>query len=108
MLSEYLYFHIGAIHYLSKKGIELCTKLQKAIVEKGISLIEKKSIIYTRCLRFSILSDMSSLHLFAHPLTLSRLASFLIEALRVSFSLNVHRLKELMGSHSVDHRKKKR
>ena len=64
-------------------------RLQVAVVRQGTSLIEKRSVITTKTLRFVILVDSPDQGIFVYPLTLRKLGLFLVEALKVRFVLSV-------------------
>lgn len=67
-----------------QRGLGLCMKLQSAIVQQGTAMIEKKSVKTLRTFRLAIIKDGPDIALFTHPLTLSKLALFLVDAYRVS------------------------
>ncbi|KAJ1657512.1 DNA replication initiation factor cdc45 [Dispira simplex] len=67
---------------LLQSGIQLAMKFQQAIVQQGVSIIERRSIKTLRSFRLAVLTDTHSL--FHHPLTLNQLALFLMDALKNS------------------------
>ena len=68
---------------LTKEGIELSIELQKDIVRCGYSLIAKKTISSSGQFRFCIWRTPGSYTRFFHPLALTKLALFLIDAYEV-------------------------
>jgi len=58
-------------------------KFQKAIVRQSIAIIEKQVIITLSTCRVATLKDGPDLSVFWNPLTLAKLAQFLIYAIRV-------------------------
>jgi len=66
-----------------QRGLGLCMKLQRVIVQQGTAMIEKKSVKTLRTFRLAIIKDGPDISLFTHPLTLSKLALFLVDAYRV-------------------------
>jgi cell division control protein 45 len=56
--------------------------LQRAIIRQGTSIIDKQDIRTMRAYRVVILRQGPDLHLFSHPGVLSRLALWLVDALR--------------------------
>lgn len=69
-------------------GIDLCMKIQKAVVRQGTAILDKKASKVIKNFRVVIMRDGPDLPLFQHPLTLSKLALFLTDAYRVSRSRN--------------------
>ncbi len=63
-------------------SLSLSKSLHRAVISTGISLIEKQAIKTFRGFRVAVLKDGPDLALFAHPAMLSRLAIWLIDALR--------------------------
>ncbi|TIB75726.1 CDC45-like protein [Wallemia mellicola] len=65
-----------------RASIPLCISLHRAILRTGASLIEQKVIKNLSLFRLAILKEGPDLALFCNPAPLSRLAKWLIEALR--------------------------
>jgi len=74
---------------LLKIAIEQAIKFQIALVNNGTSLIDKKSIIPSRNFRYSVIrSDISDeIKYFQHPLSLEKLALFVMDTYHTSKSL---------------------
>jgi hypothetical protein len=68
-----------------KRGLTLSMELQRAVVRQATAIIEKMMVKTLRKFRLVILKDGPDLPLFTHPLSLSKLALFLVDALRVVF-----------------------
>ncbi|KAJ2960378.1 hypothetical protein NQZ79_g4190 [Umbelopsis isabellina] len=88
-----------------QRGLGLCMKLQRAIVQQGTAMIEKKSVKTLRTFRLAIIKDGPDISLFTHPLTLSKLALFLVDAYREYGKRNlpfvIGTLNESQGSYLV-------
>lgn len=56
--------------------------LQRAIIRQGSSLIDKSKIASLKWFRLAAITEGPDLALFANPATLSRLALWLVDALR--------------------------
>lgn len=67
-----------------RRGLEVSMKIQKAIVRQAIAVIEKQLITSLSKHRFAILENGPDLPVFWNPLTLDKLAQFLVYAIRVS------------------------
>ncbi|KAF9986418.1 hypothetical protein BGZ75_001842 [Mortierella antarctica] len=65
-----------------RQGLRLCMKFQKAIVRQSIAIIEKQVIITLSTCRVATLKDGPDLSVFWNPLTLAKLAQFLVYAIR--------------------------
>ncbi|KAG0337928.1 hypothetical protein BG000_004793 [Podila horticola] len=65
-----------------RQGVTLCMKIQKAIVKQAVAIIEKQVIITLSTCRVATLKDGPHLPIFWNPLTLNRLAQFLVYAIR--------------------------
>ncbi|KAG9318325.1 CDC45 family [Chiua virens] len=65
-----------------RNALALSMSLHRAIIRQGTSIIEKQDIRTMRSHRVVVLSQGPDLALFAHPGVLSRLALWLIDALR--------------------------
>ncbi|KAF9438183.1 hypothetical protein BGZ76_009390, partial [Entomortierella beljakovae] len=65
-----------------KQGLRLCMETQKAIVRQAIAIIEKQVIITLSTCRAATLKDGPDLPIFWNPLTLYKLAQFLVYAIR--------------------------
>ncbi|KAJ1984932.1 DNA replication initiation factor cdc45 [Dimargaris cristalligena] len=63
---------------LIQSGIQLAMKFQRAIVQQGISIIERRSVKTLKSFRLAVLTDNQPL--FHHPLTLTQLVMFLADA----------------------------
>ncbi|KAI0810937.1 CDC45-like protein [Irpex lacteus] len=68
--------------FLLKKALPLSMALHRAIIRTGTSIIDKQDIKSFRGHRVVVLTQGPDLPLFAHPAVLSRLALWLVEALR--------------------------
>jgi cell division control protein 45 len=64
-------------------GLKLCMKIQKVVVEQGTDILVKKMAKSLKNFRFVNIRNSADLPIFQHPLTLGKLASFLIDAYRV-------------------------
>ncbi|CAO3668426.1 unnamed protein product [Umbelopsis ramanniana] len=88
-----------------QRGLGLCMKLQRVIVQQGTAMIEKKSVKTLRTFRLAIIKDGPDISLFTHPLTLSKLALFLVDAYREYGKRNlpfvIGTLNEEQGSYLV-------
>lgn len=69
---------------LLKHGLSLSVIGQKAIVKQGVALITNKRIVSSGPFRYAIIEDSPDQALFCHPLILSKLALFLVDALVTS------------------------
>jgi cell division control protein 45 len=56
--------------------------LHRAIIRQGISILDKQAIKTLRSFRFCIIKEGPDLPVFAHPSTLSRLGTWLVDAVR--------------------------
>jgi cell division control protein 45 len=65
-----------------RDALPLAMSLHRAIIRQGSSIIDKQDIRTMRGYRVVVLSQGPDLHLFAYPGVLSRLALWLVEALR--------------------------
>ncbi|KAJ1679223.1 DNA replication initiation factor cdc45, partial [Spiromyces aspiralis] len=65
-------------------GIRSAMRLQRAIIEQGTSILERRAIKTLRAFRLAVITEVDGPHLslFRHPLTLLQLAQFLMSALR--------------------------
>eukprot|EP01094_Clydonella_sp_ATCC50884_P030141 TRINITY_DN9716_c0_g1_i2.p1 TRINITY_DN9716_c0_g1~~TRINITY_DN9716_c0_g1_i2.p1 ORF type:complete len:345 (-),score=105.94 TRINITY_DN9716_c0_g1_i2:102-1136(-) len=65
-----------------EKGIENAIELQKAIVRQGAWLLDNRTIVHTGPFRYAVLNDSADQHRFTHPLTLLKLALFLLDTIK--------------------------
>ncbi|KAG0212915.1 hypothetical protein BGX28_005377 [Mortierella sp. GBA30] len=65
-----------------RQGLRSCMKFQKAVVRQSIAIIEKQVIITLSKCRVATLKDGPDLPVFWNPLTLNKLAQFLVYAIR--------------------------
>ncbi|KAG0006620.1 hypothetical protein BGZ65_005965 [Modicella reniformis] len=65
-----------------RQGLKSCMKMQQAVVRQAIAIIEKQVIITLSTCRVATLKDGPDLPIFWNPLTLSKLAQFLVYAIR--------------------------
>jgi hypothetical protein len=65
-----------------QKALSLAMSLHRAIIRQGTSIIDKQAIRTMRSHRVVVLSQGPDLQLFLHPGVLSRLARWLVDALR--------------------------
>ena len=63
-------------------SLPLCMALQKAIIRQGSALIDKGKIAPLKWFRLAAITEGPDLALFVNPSTLSRLALWLVDALR--------------------------
>jgi len=64
------------------KGFNEAVLVQKAIVRQAVTLIQKKQIVQLNGpFRYAIMNDSSDVKYFAHPITLSKLAQFLVDTI---------------------------
>ncbi|RUS21570.1 CDC45-like protein-domain-containing protein [Endogone sp. FLAS-F59071] len=82
------YDALGSVDRI-QSGLYLCMALQRAIVRQGTSLIDKQNIKTLKTFRWAIIRDGPDLAIFTHPLTLSKLALFLVDAYRVCYESNI-------------------
>lgn len=82
-----------------QSGLYLCMALQRAIVRQGTSLIDKQNIKTLKTFRWAIIRDGPDLSIFTHPLTLSKLALFLVDAYRVCYESNIFFIVNFGTSH---------
>lgn len=64
------------------KGVASAITMQQALVEQGVALIEKKMIRSLGPMRMGILVEGHSHRFFQHPITLSKLALFIVNVFR--------------------------
>jgi cell division control protein 45 len=76
-----------------QRGLKQCMKIQQALVRQAIAIIEKQVIITLSTCRVATLKDGPNLSIFWDPLTLGKLAQFLVHAIRVSFLMLLKVLK---------------
>lgn len=67
---------------LLRSSLALSMALHRAIIRQGISILDKQTIKTLRSFRFCIIKEGPDLPVFAHPATLSRLATWLIDSIR--------------------------
>ncbi|KAK3808531.1 MAG: CDC45 family [Benniella sp.] len=65
-----------------QRGLKQCMKIQQALVRQAIAIIEKQVIITLSTCRVATLKDGPNLSIFWNPLTLGKLAQFLVHAIR--------------------------
>lgn len=65
------------------QGLRQCMKIQQALVRQAVAIIEKQVIITLSTCRVATLKDGPDLSTFWNPLTLGKLAQFLVYAIRV-------------------------
>lgn len=63
-------------------GIQLSQTLQRAIVYTGTTIIDDRLVKTLQNFRLIVLKESPDLYLFLHPLTLSKLAMFMITTMR--------------------------
>ena len=65
-----------------EKGIQLAIEQQKAIIQQGTILIEKKAVNPSADFRYAIISSdiLDQVKFFHHPISLKKLCSFIMEA----------------------------
>jgi hypothetical protein len=66
------------------EGIKKAINQQQALIRQGTSLIENKTIVLSGPFRHAFLPNTNDLHYFTQPMALSRLGSFITEALMVN------------------------
>lgn len=77
-----------------RDALSLAMSLHRAIIRQGTSIIDKQDIKTMRAYRVVILTQGPDLALFTHPGVLSRLAMWLVDALRDRLpGMNVGRRK---------------
>jgi cell division control protein 45 len=67
---------------LVTKGLSVAVDLQKAVVGEGIDMLLKRIIVRNGPFRYAVLHDSPNLDVFTHTHTLTRLALFLLDALK--------------------------
>ena len=67
---------------LIKDGLKSAVHLQEAVVHEGVDLLLKKIIVRNGPFRYGVLHDSANLDVLVHPQVLTRLALFLLEALK--------------------------
>ncbi|KAG0368720.1 CDC45 family [Gamsiella multidivaricata] len=65
-----------------RQGLRLCMNIQKAVVRQAVAIIDKQQIITLSKCRVATLKDGPDLPIFWNPLTLNKLAQFLVYAIR--------------------------
>ncbi|KAF9143076.1 hypothetical protein BG015_000546 [Linnemannia schmuckeri] len=65
-----------------RQGLKLCMQVQKAVIRQGVAIIEKQVIITLSTCRVATLKDGPDLPVFWDPLSLNKLAQFLVYAIR--------------------------
>ena len=65
-----------------REALKLSMSLHRAVIRQGTSIIDKQDIRTMRNHRVVVLSQGPDLALFSHPSVLSRLALWLVDALR--------------------------
>ncbi|KAI0082764.1 CDC45-like protein [Panus rudis PR-1116 ss-1] len=78
---------LNDIKYLNE-ALRLAMSLHKAIIRQGSSIIDKQDIRTLRGHRVVVITQGPDLALFAHPGVLSRLALWLVEAMRDKAPIN--------------------
>lgn len=71
-----------------RQGLRQCMKIQQALVRQAVAIIEKQVIITLSTCRVATLKDGPDLSIFWNPLTLGKLAQFLVYAIRVRLSVS--------------------
>ena len=66
-----------------ERGIENAIDLQKAIVRQGAWLLDNRTIVHTGPFRYAFLNQSADQQRFTHPLTLLKLALFLLDTIKV-------------------------
>eukprot|EP00002_Diphylleia_rotans_P004337 TRINITY_DN13166_c0_g1_i1.p1 TRINITY_DN13166_c0_g1~~TRINITY_DN13166_c0_g1_i1.p1 ORF type:complete len:738 (+),score=192.94 TRINITY_DN13166_c0_g1_i1:43-2256(+) len=64
---------------LLQSGLHLSIRIQRAVVDQGMLLLEKKAVVTAYAFRYAFLHDCRDLELFSHPLILAKLAHFLMD-----------------------------
>lgn len=82
-------------------SLPLCMALQKAIIRQGSALIDKSKVVSLKWFRLAAITEGPDLALFVNPSTLSRLALWLVDALR-------DRLVGMMNAQSLEGGEEKR
>ena len=72
----------GSSISLLQAGLTLSQSLQKAIVRSGTTIIDDRMVKTLKTFRLIVLKENPDMALFLHPLTLSKLAMFMITAMR--------------------------
>lgn len=65
-----------------RASLQLSMALHRSIIRQGTSLLDKQAIKTLRTFRLAVLKEGSDLAVFTHPATLSRLALWVVDALR--------------------------
>jgi cell division control protein 45 len=63
-------------------GIPLAQQLHRAVVRTGSAIIDERAVKTLKTFRLIVLKDTPDLSLFQHPLTLCKLAMFMVNAMR--------------------------
>jgi len=74
-----------------RHGLKLSMQIQKAVIRQGIAIIEKQVIITLSTCRVATLKDGPDLPVFWDPLSLNKLAQFLVYAIRVCYCVKLGR-----------------
>lgn len=69
-----------------KQGLRMSVLGQKAIVKQAVALLKKKSIVSSGPFRYAYIEDSADQALFCHPLILSKLGLFLVDAVMTTSS----------------------
>ena len=85
---------------LIEEGINMAKELQKALVQIGTSIIDKKEVKVGEGFRYVFLENdyLKDVQLFQYPLALQKLALFILETHKVKFlifSIFRQKIKEL-------------
>lgn len=88
-------------------GLKLCMKIQKVVVEQGTDILVKKMAKSLKNFRFVNIRNSADLPIFQHPLTLGKLASFLIDAYRVRRGFRKKKREPSTNNGSLGTRKEK-
>lgn len=65
-----------------RQALALSMALHRSIIRQGTSMLDKQSIRTLRTFRLAIVREGPDVTVFAHPATLTRLAVWLIDAIR--------------------------
>lgn len=63
-------------------GIPLAQQLHRAVVRTGSAIIDERAVKTLKTFRLIVLKDTPDLALFQYPLTLCKLAMFMVSAMR--------------------------
>lgn len=77
-----LYITLTSSVNLLQLGLDVSQRLQRAIVRTGASIIDEKLVKTLSSFRLVVMKENADLPIFLHPLTLTKLALFMMDAMK--------------------------